>query len=176
LIDKVFYYNAFGDEEYPNGEIWFASSSVSGYKFGYLLVADLKKSYQLLYGDIELGMQKNHIAYNKMDESISIFSWKSPLPLSACGLDDFVVYTLSPIFNNGWSIIGEVDKWVGISSSRFVVIDTREGVVVHVSGSSGEVIRIGFVDPEMNLILVTCTFKSKIMSVGSDSSCRQLDP
>lgn len=141
-----------------------------------MFVADLKKSYSLLLEDVDLDRFQTYLAYNKMDETIKLFSLKHSLPLSACGLDDFSVYTISPIFKNGWSVLGEVEKWVGMSSARFVSIDIRsDEIAVAVSGSFGEVITIGFVDPDMNVIVAQCSFESAIMIVGSNSSCTQFE-
>ena len=66
----------------PNGEVWFASTELSGQKFGHLLVADLKYDWAVKPGDLGYpeGSEFWVFEANKTDE-LKYFSESSPLNL-----------------------------------------------------------------------------------------------
>jgi hypothetical protein len=41
------------------------------------------------------------------------------ITINACGSYDFQVYSIAPVLPNGWTLLGEPDKWVHVSSARF---------------------------------------------------------
>ena len=43
----------------------------------------------------------------------------TPLHAKRCGEIDFQLYTLAPVQWNGWALLGELNKWVSVSTARF---------------------------------------------------------
>lgn len=92
-------------------------------------------------------------------------------------MDDFAVWSLAPIERNGWSLLGELDKWVGASSARIVSVDAHEkgprgGITVTMRGVEGETITVGFADPDGDVRIVNCAFGIEaIIQIASDGSC-----
>jgi hypothetical protein len=144
-----------------DSEIWFAPSTVGSRAFGYVFVADLKTNYQLVPSqlDVRVSSQARFRAFEaNSTATIKEFSADVPLHLTSCGTLDFQLWSIVPVEVNGWSFQGELDKWVGVSAARFRSISTTEtGLVATALGTEGEVLTVGFVDPQGAAHTVTCT-------------------
>lgn len=76
--------------------------------------------------------------------------------------------SIVPKLRNGWAILGELDKWVGVSLARVVHFTTHSdnndnnnaSVQVTVRGSEGEIIHWGFISPVGDIVQVTCEISS----------------
>lgn len=92
------------------------------------------------------------------------------------------MWTIVPIESNGFSLQGEINKWISVSEARFDGIITvtdkdrlimqdrtpssggksgshaEVGMEVRLRGVFGEEVEIGFVSPEGKAYSVTCTF------------------
>eukprot|EP00118_Oscarella_pearsei_P005534 m.25502 g.25502 ORF g.25502 m.25502 type:complete len:805 (+) comp28821_c0_seq1:115-2529(+) len=61
---------------------------------------------------------------------------------------NFTVYSINPIFSNGWVLLGEVQKVVAVSPHRFTEIQESEtGLKVVVQGKPREKLTVWFVKP-----------------------------
>ena len=69
-------------------------------------------------------------------------------------------FAVLPVEPNGWALLGEVDKWVGVAAARFLeVTSTPTAMLVEATGSPGEALRVGFVPPGGGPVVVgECTF------------------
>jgi len=195
-IDKLMLGNAFGSRS-ASEEIWFASSYVSGTSFGFLFVADLDAEIQISLADLYFvfdrgqdasslsteylvyeGSRGDWHALNNGTTRTTVFSNASPLMLqqsrSKTSNDDgdFDFFLLAPK-RYGYSFLGEIDKWVSVSSSRFSSIDYSEsGITVKALGSIGEQINVAFVMPNDEEQRVSCIFvKSEKISISSEGKC-----
>lgn len=69
-----------------------------------------------------------------------------------------------------WSFVGETDKWVTVSESRFRGVEmTLTGAEVTTVGSAGEEISVAFADPFGTVSSVVCVFDSRESLVVSSS-------
>lgn len=98
-------------------------------------------------------------------KTVATLSKHAPLMLQACGLPDFQLYSLVPAVpaeaGKGlrWSVLGELDKWVGISPARVfsTTMDaTGAGASVLFECVSGETLDIGFISPKGELVTTSC--------------------
>lgn len=77
-----------------------------------------------------------------------------------CGKADFQLWTVVPVLGNGWSLLGEVDKWVALSTVRFQRVETSEtDVTVFIRGIVGERVSVAFRSPDGDRIVVKCLFE-----------------
>jgi len=88
--------------------------------------------------------------------TVSPFDASHGIPVPACGEIDFVVYHVAPVFNNGWSILGELTKWVPVAEARTRSITTStSGISVLLFGEPGEYVPYSFYNGT-NTITVEC--------------------
>lgn len=89
-----------------------------------------------------------------------------------CGLSDFALWTIIPTASNkdgsskheaAWTFLGETDKWVSISATRFERITSQahdnhdgSGVSVLAVGTAGEVLNVAFSSPSLEVKRVQC--------------------
>ena len=72
----------------------------------------------------------------------------SPNPPFPCNKTHVPVLTFAPKMHNGWSLLGEKDKWVSVSKVRFAsVVPAGQGLEVVLKGTEGEVVTVQFGDP-----------------------------
>eukprot|EP01034_Spumella_vulgaris_P024040 gene24040-30337_t len=204
MIDLEFKQRAIGGNLGPQGEVWFAPShlhtsfaSHSTLRFGSLFVADLSAEFYLRPSDV--GYAEDVALYaREANQTVGVqWSASNPLLLKPCGFSDFSLYTVSPIDrSSGLAFLGEVNKWVGVSSARFsevVLEEVRDenedvggasfAIVVgenktkHLSvtatGSNEEVLTVQFLTPSGDVKQVVCTVgvseKVVIRSDGKDT-------
>lgn len=98
--------------------------------------------------------------------------------IQVCSLLDFSLYTFVPIHRDStgganWAVQGEVDKWVSVAAARFQDISTSSAdATAIVSGTMGEVVRVGFIDPTGKEIIVECEFDEREeMVISSNEVC-----
>lgn len=101
--------------------------------------------------------------------------------VQACGIYDFSLWTLVPIIQlessipkfPTWSLLGEMDKWIPVSTSRFSGLSvTQTGAKVTAVGSVDEKISVAFADPLGSIIKVECIFdENQVLVISTDGSC-----
>lgn len=170
---------ALGGRHGPEGEVWLATTEISGLRYGYLLAADMKREW--VVKPSHLGYAENSefwVFESNNTETVTYFSEDSPLTLKACGIYDFSLFTLVPIVRSSsadrdlyWGLLGEPNKWVSVSTGRFVGLSmSPSGANVVASGSIGESLVVRFVDPSGRVTTVTCQFDARESLVVSSSS------
>lgn len=163
------------------GELWSTHSSLptanssAPFLTFYYVFAVLDAPFRLLpqhLGIQDVGNQKwviyewNSIRPdnpNSMD-SIQPFSASQPLniPPSATnpttGVIDFHYYRAAPVLSNGWIVLGEWNKFVPLSTQRFLQIKTMlSSVQVLAQGAFQETVSMAFVSPQsQNVIFLEC--------------------
>lgn len=57
---------------------------------------------------------------------------------------DFNLWSFAPRLESGWALLGELNKWVPLSTRRFygVTDDSAGGVSAFVHGPPGEVVQV----------------------------------
>ena len=69
------------------------------------------------------------------------------LSIPECSVTDFQYWSLAPIFNNGWALLGELNKIIPVSETRFIDLTLLRGsYVVYLSGVQGEKVPVTLYD------------------------------
>ncbi len=77
---------------------------------------------------------------------VAPFSEAQPITLAANGLADFALWHTAPAFGNGWSLLGELGKWVPVSEARFGgPVVSGACVAVALRGAPGERVDVTWV-------------------------------
>ena len=105
--------------------------------------------------------------------TVSPFSAAAPLVVPPCQRDDFRLFHAAPVLANGWSLLGELGKWVPTAEARFtrvdVVADSSGGEVrAHVVGARDENVTVSFADPQGQVHSTTCRVPSSLSVVVSN--------
>jgi len=144
----------------PSGEVWHTYSDVGGRRFHYVLAATLASDYALPLSDLEgiRDQQEYVVAEHNSTADVRRINGSGTLTLAACGRWDFQLYTLSPVEPNGFSVQGEVGKWVGMSRARFEEVSTTPlGMLLEAVGTPGEDITVAFIAPNNTQEITRCT-------------------
>jgi hypothetical protein len=71
---------------------------------------------------------------------------------------DFQFYTIAPALINGWTLLGEPNKWISVSGRRFEGVEAdSQHVGVTVRGTFNERVQVNFASPDGKVIHATCT-------------------
>ena len=81
------------------------------------------------------------------------------------GTHSWSLYTLAPILEGGWALLGEANKFVRASHNRFESVDGTEPDVLRLVllGMVGEVVRLLVVTPSAILRVVEVEMKAARM-------------
>lgn len=156
-IDATFKYKAF--QTGANGHIWSSHSFLGDFEFAYVLVADLQSDYSVTLSDIRYRDTTAKLQAIEANATTPIsVDASTPLKVKACKLQDFQIYSLSPELPNGWTLLGELNKWVTVSSDRFSELDASPmGAAVTATGTIGETITVSWMHSGTK-VEVDCTF------------------
>eukprot|EP00908_Phaeocystis_cordata_P008464 Transcript_19140.p3 GENE.Transcript_19140~~Transcript_19140.p3 ORF type:complete len:353 (-),score=104.70 Transcript_19140:44-1102(-) len=143
------------------GEVWLATTTVSGRTFGSLFAAHLSRDL----APSELGLDAADLLapvarLAAMEARCTAprgtacrVERAGPPTLRRCGSADFQLWSLAPLEADGWSLLGEVNKWVGVSPARVRSIEVvrrhsgNASLVVAVRGAPGELVALAFAPP-----------------------------
>jgi len=131
----------------------------------YVLAAMVQEAYELRLS--QLGYDSSQkLRYFERNSSSVIHSMAAdePIPLAISDRLNFEFFVVAPVLPNGWSLFGEMDKWVSLSADRFSGLSaTDDGFRVEARGIAGEVLHLGFSDQHGQLQEAECT-------VGADNT------
>merc|ERR1712232_1244495 len=104
------------------------------------------------------------------------FTAASPLKFTTCGEDDFHLYLVAPATGK-YTLLGEPDKWISVSSQRFSDLagsDDHASVKVH--GQAGEKVTIRWADADGKISSTMCELSAagqatSQISTKSGASC-----
>ena len=82
--------------------------------------------------------------------------------ISKCGKADFQYWNIAPVLDNGWALLGELNKILPVSETRFLSIEIRDPVkqqyLVVLRGVAGETVPVTLYDSkEKKIMTVSCT-------------------
>ncbi len=64
---------------------------------------------------------------------------------------------LSPVLPGGYTLLGELDKWVSVSPQRFAAVQgSADGVTAVLRGAAGEAVTVHFLSPAGDVLAGTC--------------------
>lgn len=148
----------------PTGDVYATYSVVSTWAWDHVMGVNLQSPYSVTQGDLEgirgdLSLRSASAAPPPGGISYSVnastmefttlkvlpFSATQPIPLAACGFQDFQVVHTAPVFTNGWALLGELSKWVPVAEARLSDISmSSSDVTMVVTGQAGESVPITF--------------------------------
>ena len=66
------------------------------------------------------------------------------LDIAACTVTDFQYWSLAPILENGWALLGELNKIIPVSETRFtdIVVESNGLFIGFMTGVPGELVSI----------------------------------
>lgn len=144
----------------PWGEVWLATTDVSDRRFGALFGALVKRDVLVRPAE-DLGYPPGTAEADVLamastaDHRTEGHVVCGPLALRRCGKADFQLWSIAlreP--GGGWTLLGEVGKWIAISPRRIIGITTTAprrgeapGLRVDVVGAPGERVRLAFAAP-----------------------------
>ena len=162
-LDATFL-NMFDSSVGATGSVWSTEVVLAEiFRFTYVFTANVIQPYAVTLSDMRLPTNGSgtYMAYesnNTLASGIFPVDLTKPLVINACGELDFQLYTLCPVLANGWTFLGESDKWVSVSNQRFSQLSFDSvSVSVVVSGDVGEVVIGLFLSPSHELVSVPCS-------------------
>jgi hypothetical protein len=172
------------DSDEPTQEVWSGYTEVAGAHNFVVFAAQLTSTVTVTpdmlhhaihgYDGHHNDSHSNFIVFEANSTmKIVNFSATEPLVISPKSTDgtpdspwDFSYYSIAPVLANGWTLLGEQDKWVSLSAARFMDVTTlASGLIIKIHGSPGEVVNVAYVPPGAT------TPSTKSCTVGQDSSC-----
>ncbi|XP_062503496.1 uncharacterized protein LOC134180364 [Corticium candelabrum] len=152
-IDRSFIQRAFGSGG-PSGEVWTTHSQVSGLHWHHVFAADLVSEFSFSPNDLldfhpPTQSPTSWVAYpHNMSSNPIPFDQSHPIKLPVCGRADFGLWHIAPMLENGWFLLGELDKFVPVSQQRIISIATTNiEIQVELAGVPGEQVSISFWNP-----------------------------
>jgi hypothetical protein len=193
MIDAAHVHKAFRNEEIgssatagPDGEVWATHSVLGSHVFGVVMGAVLRSDYTLSIAH-DLGMGSGPHVYYEANATSNVSRGSSSIAMKACGKWDFQLYAVAPVLPNGWTLLGETNKWVPVSSARFqdLAFSTSSSSSLSTSasvtalGQEGERISVAWLAPKStNPTVVECIIprgNSVLIHISTDElsgSCR----
>eukprot|EP00047_Mylnosiga_fluctuans_P005404 m.240269 g.240269 ORF g.240269 m.240269 type:complete len:744 (+) comp13641_c0_seq1:87-2318(+) len=163
-IDAQFIQQAFGSGG-AAGELWSTFTRIGDYRVSYVFAATMTAPYTL--SSAELGYDASTalaVAEANTTATAAVFDAGHPLNVKACGRWDFQLYTASPVIS-GWALLGEPDKWVRVSNTRFAdPAFSDEVFAVSVRGVPGEVVHVDVRRPNGSVVTTDCTIPAGSVS------------
>ena len=85
------------------------------------------------------------------------------LDISECSTTDFQYWSIAPIMSDGWALLGELNKVLPVSKTRFVDLLIVDGSihVVYLVGAPGERVSVTVYDSSTGISeAIICTISS----------------
>ena len=167
------------------GEIWKADVFISALHYPLIRAAD-SQAYTLTVEELQesasapaerrfLGVD---LQSKPTSSAATLVDAMHPLPLVATTKTTFALWALAPILPSGWTLLGELNKFVPVSTRRFsqIVDDSVDGLSTLVHGPPGEVVEISTVAPTMRDVITTkCVLPSsgemRFRTMGGKPAC-----
>ena len=170
LIDSAFYKMA-GIGNGPTGSVWAATTFLNGAEYKYVLAAE-NSAYMLQVGEL---FEETHerYAWEANTTTPQPFHAEAPVSLPATDKWSFNMWTVAPVLANGYVLMGELSKWVSVSSSRYsnLAVSTQSATV-ELSGFPGEIVETTvLIGGTQHVFPCTVTESSRVLLSLTDGSC-----
>ena len=155
-----------------------AAGASNAFVFSYVLAIAVAKAYNLSMAELSYDPKVKLAAVEQRSPSHArSLNGASSLQITPCGLDDFHVFTVAPVFANGWALLGEPGKWVSVSRQRFAIrsapIHAWATVTLEVSGTPLEAVTVSCRSPSGKAVDVVCTLPGSgraVLYVGGNGA------
>ena len=150
---------------------------VSGYSWYYIIASNITEEYMLYPKELPATRNTNSksdsfhmVAYRSSIISTTVFdianfTQSSPIKISMCMEPAFQLWVLAPILGHGTdaSLLGELDKVIKVSPTRFTSIESNDGYnhIIYIRGAPQEVVHVSFLQIILlGVYTVDCTISS----------------
>lgn len=183
-IDPIFHRMAFPelDATVSQGVVMATSSVVAHQEHGLILSAELKNSYKLPLSAL-FWLLPQHSGQRTVPSQYVVFESNLTTTLGQNEANDvdwnvvqlveakngsillpvsdkmnFTLHSLAPVATCGWSLLGELSKWVPVASARFrEIVESSSDLSAELVGVKGEVIAVSFFHvANRSLVTVQC--------------------
>jgi hypothetical protein len=151
-LDSTFLYRAFKSSG-PNGQLWAAFTEVGSFTWYYIISGTMASTYKMHAS--ELPPSKNTKPKTSFPPSLAFtytldgkvqkaMNLTGTLDIAACSVTDFQYWSLAPILENGWALLGELNKIIPVSETRFMdlAVESNDISVGYLAGVPGEMVSI----------------------------------
>jgi len=147
-IDDAYVQKAFGSGG-VDGELWNSYTDVDGLVWHHVFAANIKTAYSVTPNKLTHGLTPtattNLVYAYDTPSNVTVFDDSNPLRIAPNGKADFKFYHIAPVFANGWSVLGETDKFISVSHPRFNHVNVNsESIYVDLRGVYNEKVTISF--------------------------------
>jgi len=182
VLDLQLQNSALGSDDLSSAgkdsELWAGFSRVAGSTYGVFFGARLSNVFNVTPSMVSAGfpvdfawVKDAKLLAFETNSTSSVLPFAEGAPLALVHKSDspwdFTFHSISPVLGNGWTLIGEQDKWVSVSANRFKDVTTlANGLVVKLSGAPKEIVNVSFFPPNSaSVVVVSC-------EVGQDSTVK----
>jgi hypothetical protein len=170
-LDSTFLYRAF-ESSGPNGQLWAAYTEVGPFTWYYILSGKMYSPYTMKSSELPPSMNVKprtsfppSLAFTyTLDGTVQkAMKFTGILNIAQCSVTDFQYWSLAPILSDGWVLLGELNKVLPVSETRFTELITTDGAihVVYLTGVPGERVTITAYDTNTgNTEVHNCTISS----------------
>ncbi|XP_059175571.1 uncharacterized protein LOC131955451 isoform X2 [Physella acuta] len=164
-VDDQIKKSAFPSYPGPEGEVYTTYSNISGFLFGIVLAAEMINQYSLTPSNgWTLAQLPQNVIYSGTSPTPApqTFSDDNPLKLGPeCSAVNFCLYYTSPVLQLSSSskviLLGEENKWVPLSSKRFLGINqSSEDIIVSVYVNPEETVYFRYLQDSGPVLTVVC--------------------
>lgn len=187
-LEATYRHRSFGSAG-PSGEVYHTFTHLNGFTWHIVMAAETDSPYRLT--STELGITtETATSYTvwqyfnarfqlDLTTQLIIFNSSQPLILPVAVKENHYVGYISPIFPlNGMSILGELNKWVPVSSQRIVYVQVRAGgITVGLQGGADETVVMAYsYGPNNSVGIANCVLGDEgrvylVLSRGGSYSC-----
>lgn len=150
----------------PQGQVWTAQTFLGSFVFSYILSITIVQPYQFNLALLNYAPSQQ-LAIFEANQTSTVTTLSGADSISVKGWEyDFEVHTVAPVLGNGWTLLGEPDKWVSVSSMRFQGLGyDGNNAAVTLVGAPGEVVTVNWLAPgAATPISVVCVVTESLRS------------
>ena len=151
-VDEQFLQEGLGGALGPQGQVWTTYSDIQGginFRAWSMLAAGMNATWEITTQRFDVGISKGLVIYDATADEMTFQPSdvvNAAYSIPVCGLTDFHLYTITGSLDGKWFFLGEDNKYVRISPSRFsnVTMSNPSSFQVVVSGAPQETISLLF--------------------------------
>lgn len=165
-IDAYYIQLAFNNGAGPQGQVWTTQAAIGEFVYSYILGITMSQPFQFDLSQLNYAPSQQLAVFEaNITSSVAVFKATDSITVSGWEYD-FEVHTIAPVLGNGWTLLGEPDKWVSVSSMRFQSLSyDGNTAAVTVLGAPEEVVTVNWLAPGASTpISVVCVITESLSS------------
>lgn len=138
----------------PQGEVITSYTAIGSFTWHFAYGVQLTAPYKFLSTDVLLPLVGQYYAFlfnntNPANFQVVPFGASSPVLIpQGETYGDGYLWIFAPVLDNGWTLLGEIDKFIAVSKQRFQSVTTSQnGVQILLAGQPGELVNLAYLKP-----------------------------